>query len=758
MIFLLGSFLWADQLLYEGDLGQAIDDLVLSENEEYVAFIGSEMSYVLSTSTWELTSISVCGTYDMGGAVFVDTDLFIGCADGSISTYSDDGESKQNALTIDADEILGLWEVNDIIYALAEQESGGNPRVHSVEISSNTEASGNYPSTLGYSNYKDGEVFSNYLVVSHGGSSISKVDLSTGAASTDNTGPTSVTLTDVLPLEGATNVLVAGGDGGIVRFLMASNDTQYALNLLTFTDITALAVQQDLLWIADENVLRAHSVSSYGGTVGSEEEDSITLSDVDTIKEMAAIDGYLFFVSENGSYGVLSDLPKVEIASLSSNWETDEHTLIFVSDTSEDYALYFGSDTSGELLASGSVTAEQETTVTFSSSNDFIEGENQLWLAVGGGHDSLFVSVDQIPEQVALTDASLGSGNESFTLSFTGLAAADIDYYQVYLTTEEFVAADYETGGPSFEVLSQEELQMPVSDTPRLTISPLANNMRYYVAVRAYDKGGQEGPMSDIISGIPEESISASQLAGETGGYCSTTAKTGALSLIGIALLGLFRRRRTIAAAAFLFCLSGTANAADLFGEREPISSSFGFGYKASSFDSEVLQLVFGDGVYPGLTINGGVEVYRFLRVEGTIGFIQQMGLLVKKSDQTSSTEHDMLSILPVSLQATVRLDVFNQQPIIPFVSGGIDYWLWRENWEISDVDDEQGGGKTGFHYTVGAEILLDSFDPSSASLLDVRYGIQDTYLTIGYETREIGSEGLLFHGTAVNIGFQFVF
>ena len=35
MIFLLGSFLWADQLLYEGDLGQAIDDLVLSENEEY---------------------------------------------------------------------------------------------------------------------------------------------------------------------------------------------------------------------------------------------------------------------------------------------------------------------------------------------------------------------------------------------------------------------------------------------------------------------------------------------------------------------------------------------------------------------------------------------------------------------------------------------------------------------------------------------------------------------------------------------------
>ena len=115
MIFLLGSFLWADQLLYEGDLGQAIDDLVLSENEEYVAFIGSEMSYVLSTSTWELTSISVCGTYDMGGAVFVDTDLFIGCADGSISTYSDDGESKQNALTIDADEILGLWEVNDII-------------------------------------------------------------------------------------------------------------------------------------------------------------------------------------------------------------------------------------------------------------------------------------------------------------------------------------------------------------------------------------------------------------------------------------------------------------------------------------------------------------------------------------------------------------------------------------------------------------------------------------------------------------------
>jgi len=352
----------------------------------------------------------------------------------------------------------------------------------------------------------------------------------------------------------------------------------------------------------------------------------------------------------------------------------------------------------------------------------------------------------------------LGSGNGSLTLSFTGLEAADIDYYQVYLTTEEFVAADYETGGPSFAVLSQEELQMSVSDEPRLTISPLANNMRYYVAVRAYDKGGQEGPMSDIISGIPEETISASELAGETGGYCSTTAKTGALSLIGLALLGLFRRRRVVGAAGLLFCMSGTANAADLFGQRDLVSPYFGFGYKASSFDSDAIQLVFGDGVYPGLTINGGVDIYRALRIEGSIGFVQQMGFLVTKSAQIPSTEHDMLTILPLSLQATGRLDVFNQQPIVPFVSGGIDYWLWRENWEISDVDDEEGGGKTGFHYTVGAEILLDTFDPSSASLLDVRYGIQDTYLTIGYETREIGSDGLLFHGTAVNIGFQFVF
>ncbi|MEC7985050.1 MAG: hypothetical protein VX278_07795, partial [Myxococcota bacterium] len=339
MIWFLGGMLWADQLLYEEDLGQTVQDLVLSDNEDYVAFVGSEMTYLLSTSSWETESISVCGSYDMGGAVFVDSDLYIGCGDGSISKYSSAGETTQNALSIDSGAILGLWEYNEVIYALAEQESGGNPRVHSVEISSNTEASGNYPSTLGYSNYKDGERFGNFVIVAHGGSSVSKIDLSTGGASTDNIGPTSVTLTDVLPYEDATNALIAGGQGGVIRFLTASNDTQYALNLIAFEDVTALAVRDDLLWLADENTLRAYSVSGYGGTIGTEEQDTIELSAVDAIKEMGAIDDYLFYVTENGSYGVLSDLPRVEISSLVSDWDSEEHTLTFEADTSGEYDL-----------------------------------------------------------------------------------------------------------------------------------------------------------------------------------------------------------------------------------------------------------------------------------------------------------------------------------------------------------------------------------------------------------------------------------
>ena len=60
-----------------------------------------------------------------------------------------------------------------------------------------------------------------------------------------------------------------------------------------------------------------------------------------------------------------------------------------------------------------------------------------------------------------------------------------------------------------------------------------------------------------------------------------------------------------------------------------------------------------------------------------------------------------------------------------------------------------------GWHYRAGVEILLDVFDSSSASMLDVRYKIKDTYLVLSYQNQEVGDEGLIFNGESYMIGLR---
>ena len=67
----------------------------------------------------------------------------------------------------------------------------------------------NYPSTLGYSGkYCDAERVGNFLIIAQGSASVA-VDLSSGAATRDNQGPTAVPLSDVLLAPTGTNALIA---------------------------------------------------------------------------------------------------------------------------------------------------------------------------------------------------------------------------------------------------------------------------------------------------------------------------------------------------------------------------------------------------------------------------------------------------------------------------------------------------------------------------------------------------------------------
>jgi hypothetical protein len=101
--------------------------------------------------------------------------------------------------------------------------------------------------------------------------------------------------------------------------------------------------------------------------------------------------------------------------------------------------------------------------------------------------------------------------------------------------------------------------------------------------------------------------------------------------------------------------------------------------------------------------------------------------------------------------------------PVVPYASIGADYYLRRERYGDIDTEDPFGnevwsGGQAGWHYALGADILLDWMDPDNASRAQARWGIEDTYLTIEWRTRQdwpSSTSNLSFAGETVTVGLK---
>ena len=151
------------------------------------------------------------------------------------------------------------------------------------------------------------------------------------------------------------------------------------------------------------------------------------------------------------------------------------------------------------------------------------------------------------------------------------------------------------------------------------------------------------------------------------------------------------------------------------------------------------LSRVFGDGGYVTTWFEGGPRVTRFLAFTGGIGFLQKKGFLVSNTGAASSDEN-RLQAIPLSGNATFRLDIFKDQPIVPFASVGGDYWLWRERWDIdreAGTKDESAAARpAGIGPLAGRSSSTSS--TALSSRLEPRTGIDDSYLTVEYREQTI--------------------
>lgn len=737
----------------------------------------------LDTRSWDLGRLELCEGA-RGAGPWVDgeeTRVYVGCADGTLrwATLSD-GQLTDAGASIDlsSGEIQGLLVVEGLIYALTDDGDGGSVVLHVVDpATEEVDGVSGYPSTLSQSGVVDMESNGTYILVLHGSDNLSKVDVSTGAVSSETNGLGSLEGEDLVAREDGGAFFAAGG-AAVAWFDLSGNDWSLSLDgtdgLEEVEGICLLEESEELL-VADggSGTFSIYEFFSSSNTFGDEVLDSFDYGTADlTVSEMVRLGGKVVIGTDEGELWVATGGPWVEVESVSPGAavQGEELSLSFQSDRDGTYEVRLGAsdDEGGSVLALGQVEAGVTVTEALVVDDAWLEGDNLLRVVVTGdngenGHDTAFVTVDNPPPRITLSDESVGVGDEYLTLSVLTPADEDLSQVQVYLSITPFLSEDWASGGgPPFDgvdAIEESDLLFSVApdESVALVISPLTNDQTYYLAARAIDAGGLEGEMSSVVSGTPRQTFSVADKTGETGGFCGLPgASAGGLALFGLALAA--RRRRSAGALALGLALTvpGAASAKEVAPENDVMGATAVRLGPMTFADDNAITEVLGDRGHTVFWLETGPSWKGYVQFTFGAGYYRKKGTLLTSTGESSSQD-DVLWAVPVTSNLTLRLDVLNEQVLVPYVTGGGDLWLWREQWTTGADGDKSGigGGKWGYHYGVGGQILLDVFDRGRAGLAFSRMGMKDSYIVGEWRRQEVGvfQDGLDLSGSQFTLG-----
>lgn len=515
----------------------------------------------------------------------------------------------------------------------------------------------------------------------------------------------------------------------------------------------------------------------------------------DLVDLVVGLDGWIVGGSSTGQLAVLTDAPWLSSLTLTPE-EVTEGTPVEVAFTTDMPGRWTirrggGLGRDGVELASGTASAAGEVRASFTVDAGFGEGGEIVWAFLDAGDGARFghiagtVTLDNPPGRVELRPSDVSFGNGALRVQVRPLSAADIEGYDLYLSTTEFSAADYPAGGPTGQVgdtISPRTLSPPDDGAPfEVTLGGLANGQTYYIAIRARD-ASVEGPMSNVQSGTPQDTLFASQSAGDPGGCSGETTASSCSSagggwLVGLGgLLGVLatRRRRAGAAiglAAALFAMPAHAQDSDSGTRRRPLAGLLGedltpawvnveIGYGSFGFDDDAIRTVYKDraGI---MRIETGLQLFRVAEIDLGIGLLQPTGNTLSADTGQPSGEQVRMVWMPLTMALTGRLHLLDEQPIVPYARVGLDYVFWKEAPLDADgkvvAADRVAGSKRGWHWGVGGNILLDLFAPRRASMLEASSGINDTWLYVEYRRQLVnnGGPGLDFSGWSIGAGLK---
>jgi hypothetical protein len=754
--------------------GEAADSLV--GNDTVAAWFEGDEVVVLDGGSWETVGVDPGCTGAAGLALQTDSTggewLFVGCSDGTLVRIDATPGTRpvvDGTVSLATESIVGLTWDDTLVYAVT-QPAGGGLEVYSYDMAAD-QAMGPYTITRG--GFEDVGQSASYVIILQGSDDVSKVDKGTGAAMSNVENLGGRNWVDVVT-DGNSGIFLADSGGAVARYLLSTNEFNLVL------------LESDGLDTVDAIALDADGAEPYlalaEGTLGEiwwMEFDPSSLAVGDTPLATLAVSGVesmvpfgeaLLVTASEGGVMVLTEAPWVEAASdhVGVLAQGDVANVSFAADTDGDWEV---SRASGTVLASGSLVADGVVEVPVTIDGSYVEGNNRITVTVVSntrvGHDAVDLPVDNPPSALQLADDAIRFGNEEILVRFDGIEDADLDRYDLYLTTEPFDGADYgEGGGPAYAG-PETTLAVPVAiagepeEAVDVSIGPLLNEQTYYVAVRAVDSAGQEGPMSQVFEVTPTPALGAAELAGEPGG-CGCGHRGAPLGWLALALAGLALVRRSpgfvlalvLASSFSTDALAGTNKAQD-------VEVRLGF----TSLDNASIADVYGEGEstssFVSLLMESGYQWFRMAELDVGLGLIRGKGDAVGLAGDTPepSGYPSRLVLLPVSLSATLRADFWDGQPVVPYVRAGGEYWLWFEQVKDEETYLQGGrgaGGKIGWSYGGGVNVLLDIFSQERSGNMKARWGVEDSYFTVDWRRQamlEMG--GLSFEGESLTVGLK---
>lgn len=746
--------------------------------------VGTKSAFLLYVEDWSIHTVQPCAqVLSVAYIGFEDHfgELHVGCADGIVYGFEWNPDERDlfelldgdgEAFTIDlGDPVEGLWyssELGDNGNLYSAYGPASSPVViHQADSLLGTVDGSPFPLSLQtHSGFVEGALLDdeNTLVIAHGGQNLTTVTLSNGAAAPSQ--PTGVVLspTDLFP----------SWNGGVYGVTNGGQLGEYVAGLWTvlFTGLddpnaVIAHLDPDDAWVAvTGGDVRVWKIDPATGLPIGTADAPYFLSEPEPdqqnwIQDGATSDGYLWGGGTSGYLHVASARPWVAPSLLTvtpaSGTVGDVVTVGFTVGEAGEWEIRRGGDRgrTGVVVASGSVDAGTSLTAEVTVGADWDEGENALYaFLIDGqgqsGHARTEIVIDSPPDAVVLHKPDLAFGDRKLVLTFDGLPDADLDRYEVYVAVAPFEPADWPTGGPPWDGGTRLTTPITVAAQPgasvTVEIQPLKNDVEHHVAVRAIDKGGLVGPMSNVLSQTPRDAYSASELAGEDGGgTCDSTGGAAGWMAVGLAALGVARRRAPVLLVAAL-AVGGTAQAQERKGLQKDLTKQngdFELRYGGISIADPNIRDIYRDSQSNILQIEAGPQFVRFFEIDAGMGFFQELAFKVD-SEGNQSGERTMLTWWPaLSLDGTARLHLLDEQFVVPYVRGGFDWVVWSEKWDVGTSKDVIRGSKFGMHYGLGGSLLLDLFDKRRASLLEAQTGINDTYLTFEWRKQAVDNREL---------------